>query len=747
MKGAKGFSATGWILLALAVLALAASVTVGALRAHGPGEFNQWVGWATVAAVPLAAVGVLLLLGDKIRGSFSGPRTSVDAGEEVSSAPESGGPAQAKDTLPWRNATFTGRLDALEALGKRLAMGPVALRGLGGMGKSQLALEYGHRTRQSRRYQIAGWVRADSAATIAEDLAALAPLLALPVEGNVGEIAAQVVGALGVRRDWLVVFDNAQRPADLVGMLPGGGGHVLITSRRRVWSGIATQVDLGEFSRAESVRFLCQRSGRDEPEDAGELADELGDLPLALAQAAAYIDARSTTVRRYLELYRDPDLARTLRDAGLDSAEYPASVARTWLLSFKQLSEVHPAAVELLRLCAFLDADDIDLDLLSAGKAEADDLARVLGNQLDRTEAVGSLAQTSLVTVLAEGHLRVHRLVQAVTRDQLDDNQVAEWAGLALKVVAAILPPEPADYRSWAAYAKLAPHIGAVAAQATGYSILTDKIRILHNLGIYFTASGQPRAACTTSERALSIAEAVYGPDHPEVAKRFGNLGAAQLELGELKNAGISIERALIGLQEAYGPHDPEVGKALGNLSRVQFRLRELSDARINIERALAIFEAANGPDHPEVAKSFVNLGHVQRDLGQLKDARTSFEHGLTIYEAAHGPHHPAVAGALINLGEIHLELWKLRDAHASIVRAVPILKTAHELDRRELAVSAGSRARAVFKRRKIAGFIFFVLFIYAVARAEWHAVDGGTESREKSRHSDPGVGRQSGGL
>ena len=243
-----------------------------------------------------------------------------------------------------------------------------------------------------------------------------------------GEIAAQVVGALGSRRDWLVVFDNAQRPGDLVGMLPGGGGHVLITSRNRAWSGIATQVDLGEFSRAESVKFLCERSGSDEPEAAGELADELGDLPLALAQAAAYIDTRSMTIRRYLELYRDPVLARRLRDAGLDSAEYPASVARTWLLSFTQLSAEHPAAVELLRLCAFLDPDDIDLDLLSAGREETGEvLARVLGDRLERTETVGALAATSLVTVPAEGHLRVHRLVQAVTRDQLDDDQAAAW--------------------------------------------------------------------------------------------------------------------------------------------------------------------------------------------------------------------------------------------------------------------------------------------------------------------------------
>ena len=110
------------------------------------------------------------------------------------------------------------------------------------------------------------------------------------------------------------------------------------------------------------MAFLRKRSGREEPEAAAELAEELGDLPLALAQAAAYIDARAVTISGYLALYRDPVLARRLRDEGLESGEYPASVARTWLLSFGQLAGDRPAAVELLRLCAFLDPDDIDLD-------------------------------------------------------------------------------------------------------------------------------------------------------------------------------------------------------------------------------------------------------------------------------------------------------------------------------------------------------------------------------------------------
>jgi hypothetical protein len=118
---------------------------------------------------------------------------------------------------------------------------------------------------------------------------------------------------LRARRDWLLVFDNAQTPADLHGMLPGEGGHVLITSRNRRWSRMAVQLDLEKFTRVESVAFVGTRARRDEPDAAAELAEELGDLPLALAQAAAYIDINEITVGRYLASYRKPALARRLR--------------------------------------------------------------------------------------------------------------------------------------------------------------------------------------------------------------------------------------------------------------------------------------------------------------------------------------------------------------------------------------------------------------------------------------------------
>jgi hypothetical protein len=445
--------------------------------------------------------------GSGVRQDVHAARDALSAGRDLtvhyhaSGACDQGGPELQFPggmprlvNAPLRNPAFTGRADVLQELRRRLEAGPVAVvavRGLGGVGKSQVALEYAYRMCESERYDLAGWVRADSAVTVAEDLAAMAPLLGVDADGPTGELAAVVVAALGSRQNWLVVFDNAQVPADLAGMLPGGSGHVLITSRNRQWGRIASQLDLEEFTRAESVAFVGTRSGRDEPDAAADLAEELGDLPLALAQAAAYIDTRSMTVGDYLALYRDPALARRLRDEGLESDEYPASVARTWLLSLEQLSGERPAAVQLLRLCAFLDPDDIDLNVLATGAVQVGQiLAAALGDPLERAETAGALAHASLVTVPAQGRLRVHRLVQAVTRDQLDDDQFAAWTQRALGLVSAVFPSEPQDDSSWSAYANLTPHVKSVAKHAEGYpDLAAQRGRLLTWLGIYFDMS------------------------------------------------------------------------------------------------------------------------------------------------------------------------------------------------------------------------------------------------------------------
>ncbi|MGD0246718.1 MAG: FxSxx-COOH system tetratricopeptide repeat protein [Streptosporangiaceae bacterium] len=620
------------------------------------------------------------------------------------SSPDRGKPREPSplgDTLPPRNPTFAGRKEELAKIGLLLADElALVLRGPPGAGKSLLALEYARQARESGRYQLVGWVRADSSATIARGLAALAPLLGLPANGTASETAAQVVAALGSRRGWLVVFDNAQTPGDLMKVWPRGDGHVLITSRNRGWNGLAVPVDLRGFSRSESLQVLHERSGSDEPEAASELARELGDLPLALAQAADRIDNDAMTFREYLALYRDQVEGPLLRDLGLDKAEYPASMAQVLRSCFSQLALENPAAAKLLWLSAFLDPDDIDLGLLSAGGAAAGDvLARMLGNPLERDQAVQVLVSANLATLRADGHLQVSRLAQTVARDRLiSDDRAAKWAKRALKLIKAVAPPVPADHRSWPVYAALAPHIKAVTRHTASYPLLSDTCSLLNGLGIYLAASKQLAAARTVFGNVLAISVAAGGTASLEAAKAGDNLAVVQYQRGELEDARGSNEQALETFLAVCGRDHPETARSYVNRGVIQQGLRQLRKAKSSSEEALDIFRKIYGTHHPDVARIHCNLGAIELELGEFEDAGADFERALAIFRTASGSDPLEIAGALLNLGIAQREMGRLRNAQASIEQALVILEPACGADAADAAIARAHLA--VVQRR-----------------------------------------------
>ena len=249
------------------------------------------------------------------------------------------------------------------------------------MGKTQLALEYAYRFAPD--YDLVWWVRAEDASSLAGDYAGLAGPLNLS-EKESADQGAQVAAVrqwLSQNGKWLLIFDNAGEPQDLTAYRPqGGGGEVLITSRNPIWRRVARPLDVKVWDRSESVAFLLKRTGREEAAGegekaaAGQLADELGDLPLALEQAGAYIEACGCSIADYLAMFRSR--RQEVLKRGQPSQEYPDTVATTWELSFQKVKEASPAAADLLNLCAFLAPDDIPKELLERGGGA---FARVAG--------------------------------------------------------------------------------------------------------------------------------------------------------------------------------------------------------------------------------------------------------------------------------------------------------------------------------------------------------------------------------
>jgi tetratricopeptide (TPR) repeat protein len=506
---------------------------------------------------------------------------------------------------------------------------------MGGVGKTQLAVEYIYRHKTD--YRIIWWILSEEPATMADDYASLAEDLNLPEKDfeDQTEIAKAVKRWLEHNPGWLLIFDNAQDPGEIRNYLPlGGAGHVIITSRNPLWGGVAKRLPAEVFKRAESIEFLGKRTGQEDKKAADALADELGDLPLALEQAGAYIETTGIALTEYQELFQS-----RRKELWVDEShppDYPDSVATTWSLSMEQVSQETQAATGLLNLCAFLAPDDIPLELLSGGIEQLPEpLAAIAADKLAMNRAIKALRQYSLIAASAE-FLSVHRLVQAVVRDRLSKDDRKRWTETVVRLLSAAFPYYSGDVRALHQCTCLLPHALAAVTHAESREVAPEVTQYIFNqIGLYFHGRAEFAEAKAHYERALPLAVKAYGTDHPGVAVIVNNLGRVLHDLGDLQGAKGHIERALEIDEKAFGLDHPDVARDVNNLGLVLHDLDDLQGAKGHIERALKINEKVYGPDHPNVAAIVSNLGSVLHDLGDLQGAKEHFERAFKIDEKA----------------------------------------------------------------------------------------------------------------
>jgi len=604
-----------------------------------------------------------------------------------------------------RNPNFTGRETLLEDLRKALTAGHAAavtqaISGLGGVGKTQLAVEHAYRFASD--YDLVWWIRSEQAAALSSDFAGLAAPLSLPEKDAADQnaIIAAVQRHLGKISGWLLIFDNAVDPAGLRDYLPGAAtGHVLITSRNPNWRGVAQPLSVKVWERAASVDFLLKRTGqKDEPAAAQRsteqacrsLAEALGDLPLALEQAGAYIEETGCRIADYLTLFRSRRAELLKRRSA--SADYPDTVATTWDLSFSEVLKTAPAAVDLLNLFAFLAPDNILRDLFSHKDALTDSLKKAVEDGLMLDNAIAGLRRYSLLEATGEA-FSVHRLVQAVVRDRLSDDEKKKWIEAAVRLVDAAFPFDSDDVRTWAECHKFLPHAFAAVAysEAMNNVAAAETGRLLNQAGLYLKARAQFFEAKDLYERALKIGETVHGRDHPNIASGVNNIGEVLRALGDISGARRHFEQALKIDEAAYGPNHPTVASILNNLGGVLRALGDLSGARQHFEQALKIDEAAYGTNHPAVARDVNNLGGVLAALGDLSEARQHYERALIIDETTYGPNHPNVAIRVNNLGEVLTTQGDFLGARRHFERALSIDEAANGPNHPDVARDANN--------------------------------------------------------
>jgi tetratricopeptide (TPR) repeat protein len=603
--------------------------------------------------------------------------------------------------LPPRNSMFTDRQDLLELLHANLrprqaaAVVPQAhaLYGLGGVGKTQLALEYAHR--HASDYDLIWRIVAEQPAAIPEQLAALARRLGIPEAAEQAETVQVLWDELRQRDRWLLVYDNAEGPQQLRPWLPPGGqGHVLITSHNPAWGGLAATLPVEVLKRAEAVAFLERRLGRDNSaSNLKKLAAALGDLPLALEQAAAYLDETATPTAEYLTLL-DTN-AKELFALGR-AATTEETIATIWTVSLQRLRQQTSEAEDLLVLCAFLAPDDIPRSLPTQHPDVLPErLAATVRAPLAYQQAIGALRRYSLVTTSQDDQaLSVHRLVQAVTRQQLDGEQERQWATAALRLLSAAFPAEHTNPDAWPVYGRLLPHALAVTSQTDMPRIDQEAIGwLLNEAGLYLWQRADYQQARSLHERALAIFEARLGADHPHTARSLSDLANVLRAQGDLDGAGRLHERALRIREARLGPDHPLTADSLNDVANILYNQGDLDGARRLHERALRIREARLGADDPETGWSLNNLAVVLQALGELDAARTLHERALAIREARLDADHPHTAWSLNNLANVVRDQGDLDHARTLHERALAIRETQLGADHPHTAISLHSLA------------------------------------------------------
>ncbi|WP_045742702.1 FxSxx-COOH system tetratricopeptide repeat protein [Actinoplanes rectilineatus] len=632
---------------------------------------SGWDPWLFGGLVAIVAVTVVLTVAaDR---PATDPQLTVAPTPEPPPEPAPGPPAVWLDVPP-RGLHFTGRGDLLAALDRQpigshtaTVLVPHALHGLGGVGKTQLAIEYAHRHQSS--FDLVAWIPAEQQALLRSSFQRIAAAMGIADPDSSDRTVARVRDGLrrGVPfRRWLIVFDNAESPAALRRYVPEAAppastGRVIITSRDRTWSSYAEAVEVEVLSRAESVALVHRRNPGVIERDALRLAEQLGDLPLALEQASAWLDASGTRVGDYLRILAD----RTTDLLGANQAtDYPMSVAATWGVTLDRLSGTDPVAVRLLELAAFFGPEPVDRRLFAFGAD--DDLPPetrdLLADPLRLDQALASIGRLSLARFDAErGTVQLHRLVRTTVRARVGEErqELLRTSAQVLLAAADASVPDWADPATWPVHAMVTPHLRFTGCLAgPGHRI---RQLVLHHLG-YLEFRGDLHSSRQFAEEAWGLWTESLGPGHEDTLTVAVVLANAARSLGDTRYAKQLLEEILGRARRRLGnAHRTTLYAA--NSYGASLRIAGVYRGAYQIDlRTLEDSRRTFGPSSAETMRNVNNLVVNLRMLGRFAEALTRDRENLAREEELVGARGPDYVVIRLNCAIDLYHLGRYRD-------------------------------------------------------------------------------------
>ncbi|MGW0755937.1 tetratricopeptide repeat protein [Streptomyces sp. NPDC002814] len=585
--------------------------------------------------------------------------------EDVTAAERGGAPSTAYDVevppgmhnlpeLP--SPIFVGRTEVMAELERALSAESQTitqtLHGLGGVGKTTLALHYAHD--HAGAYRLVWWIRSDTPELIEAGLAALTVRLRGEEASslNTAQAAEWAVGWLQTHPGWLLVFDNAEKPEDVhawTGQLRSSG-RLLITSRyRRGW--ICDPIALPVLDDDASLALLSSLVGDGDAAGARALVDDLGHLPLALEQAGAFIAQTGITIAEYQALWRRyPERATDAAPGGSDPTR---TVARIWRITLDALQERDPRAVDILRIAAWYAPTGIPRSLFAPLADDPVDLAQLLG----------LLADYNMITLDRAG-IGVHRLVQRVARmpsaedSHRDKARTRAARDRAVRLMLDHVPGNPCEnVAGWPMWRVLIPHVEALLRACDPAEHTADIGLVLNEAGKFFVGQGQPSKATGYFERCLAADIRLFGEDHPHTLVLRNHLAGAYWSAGDSERAIPLYERTLEARVRVLGKGHPKTLASQNNLARAYWSMGDLGRAIPLCERTLEACVRVLGEDHLETLRSRNNLAGAYKSVGDS-------ERAIPLYERT-------LEACVRVLGEDHLETLRSRNNLAGAYKSV----------------------------------------------------------------------------
>lgn len=572
--------------------------------------------------------------------------------------------------VPPRNQFFTGRQEILHQMEQRLrtekltAVLPQALHGMGGVGKSQVAIEFAYRHRTE--YDVVWWIPSEQIAQILSALIDLGQRLGLDAGLEANTAVPAVLEALrtGVPyENWLLVFDNAENLDAVSEYLPQSGpGRVLVTSRNAEWSRVAETLEVDVFTRQESIGLLRRRDPDVTEDDANQLAEALGDLPLAVEQASTWRATTGMTVPDYLRLLRQKR-AELLDLAPAPGYELP--VAAAWNVALDRLGVENPAALQLLQVLAFFAPEPIARDLLTGPRYEpiADELDEALQNPSRLGKAIRDIQRYGLARVdHRTSTVQLHRLVNVVLSARMTPQQRVDMEHGAHVLLAGGNPGSPDNPRQWARYQELVPHViqskAVTCADAWARELVLDIIEFHYYWGDF--------SGCRDlSQQVVDSWRTQIGSDDPQTLRAAKWLGFVSIMTGAFGQAAATNADCLERLERTVGPEDEETLDAMILVAIDKRAAGEFGQALDLDEEAFRRSRRALGEDEPTTLRAAHNLAISLRLNGEFRKALSLDTQTYHRRVAVYGDQHALTLLTLNGLTLDQRECGAYLEAHA----------------------------------------------------------------------------------